>query len=91
MSFQEYKELCQMKGAPPEVWVFLGCTMFFLGMYKEAEEACTKGLCLSGFVKFCRVNIAMKAEFSCFDRNPDHVQTFTRKITRHFDFDYCIF
>jgi len=40
---KEYKELCQMKGAPPEVWVFLGCTMFFLGMYKEAEEACTKG------------------------------------------------
>lgn len=40
---KEYKELTQMKGVPPEVWVYLGCVMFFLGMYKEAEEACTKG------------------------------------------------
>ena len=44
INVQEYKEITEMKGAPPEAWVYLGCTMFFLGMYKEAEEACGKGM-----------------------------------------------
>uniref|UniRef100_A0A8C2IJ90 Intraflagellar transport protein 56 n=1 Tax=Cyprinus carpio TaxID=7962 RepID=A0A8C2IJ90_CYPCA len=28
---------------PVEVWVYLGCSLFFLGLYKEAEEAALKG------------------------------------------------
>lgn len=28
---------------PAEVWVFLACALFFLGLYKEAEEAASKG------------------------------------------------
>ena len=34
-----------MKGFPVEAWTYLACCMFFLGMYKEAEEACAKGMC----------------------------------------------
>lgn len=29
---------------PVDVWVYLGCALFFLGLYKEAEEAALKGL-----------------------------------------------
>lgn len=28
---------------PAEVWVYLACALFFLGLYKEAEEAASKG------------------------------------------------
>lgn len=28
---------------PDQVWVYLACAMFFLGLYKEAEEAASKG------------------------------------------------
>uniref|UniRef100_A0A674E4C4 Intraflagellar transport protein 56 n=1 Tax=Salmo trutta TaxID=8032 RepID=A0A674E4C4_SALTR len=28
---------------PGEVWVYLACTQFFLGLYREAEEAANKG------------------------------------------------
>uniref|UniRef100_A0A7N6B0C0 Intraflagellar transport protein 56 n=1 Tax=Anabas testudineus TaxID=64144 RepID=A0A7N6B0C0_ANATE len=28
---------------PAEVWVYLACSLFFLGLYKEAEEAASKG------------------------------------------------
>lgn len=30
---------------PSEVWANLACTLFFLGLYKEAEEAALKGTC----------------------------------------------
>ncbi|XP_066563532.1 intraflagellar transport protein 56 [Amia ocellicauda] len=38
-AMQEYRALCVREGCPPEVWVNLGCTLFFLGLYREAEEA----------------------------------------------------
>lgn len=28
---------------PADVWVYLACVMFFLGLYKDAEEAASKG------------------------------------------------
>lgn len=28
---------------PADVWVYLACAMFFLGLYKDAEEAASKG------------------------------------------------
>lgn len=28
---------------PAQVWVFLACALFFLGLYNEAEEAASKG------------------------------------------------
>ncbi|KAK0150893.1 Intraflagellar transport protein 56 [Merluccius polli] len=37
-----YKTLSQKAECPVEVWVYLACTMFLLGRYKEAEEAASK-------------------------------------------------
>ena len=40
---QEYTCLTQKPDCPPPVWVFLACVFFFLGLYREAEEAASKG------------------------------------------------
>lgn len=40
---KEYTALTENKESPPEVYIYLACCMFFLGMYKEAEGACNKG------------------------------------------------
>ncbi|XP_051563800.1 intraflagellar transport protein 56 isoform X2 [Myxocyprinus asiaticus] len=42
-AMEEYKALTLMPDCPVEVWVYLGCALFFLGLYKEAEEAALKG------------------------------------------------
>ena len=31
-------------GCHPEVWTNLACTYFFLGMYKESDDAVRKGI-----------------------------------------------
>ncbi|XP_061627691.1 intraflagellar transport protein 56 isoform X1 [Phyllopteryx taeniolatus] len=41
-AMEEYKALTAKPECPPDVWVYLGCAMFFLGLYKEAEEAALK-------------------------------------------------
>ncbi|XP_019717634.1 intraflagellar transport protein 56 [Hippocampus comes] len=41
-AMEEYKALTAKPDCPPDVWVYLGCAMFFLGLYKEAEEAALK-------------------------------------------------
>lgn len=38
-----YKKLLENPHADPELWTFLGCCCFFLGMYKEADAASMKG------------------------------------------------
>uniref|UniRef100_A0A671RQM0 Intraflagellar transport protein 56 n=1 Tax=Sinocyclocheilus anshuiensis TaxID=1608454 RepID=A0A671RQM0_9TELE len=43
-AMEEYKALTLRPECPVEVWVYLGCLLFFLGLYKEAEEAALKGL-----------------------------------------------
>jgi len=42
-SLAEYNKLIELPDVPPDVWTYLACTRFFLGMYKEAEDACKKG------------------------------------------------
>ncbi|TRY55617.1 hypothetical protein DNTS_021497 [Danionella cerebrum] len=42
-AMEEYKTLTLRPDCPVDVWVFLGCSLFFLGLYKEAEEAALKG------------------------------------------------
>ncbi|XP_067115347.1 intraflagellar transport protein 56 [Osmerus mordax] len=39
---EEYRSLTVSPDSPEEVWVFLACTLFFLGLYREAEEAASK-------------------------------------------------
>ncbi|XP_057700252.1 intraflagellar transport protein 56 [Corythoichthys intestinalis] len=41
-AMEEYKALTAKPDCLPDVWVYLGCAMFFLGLYKEAEEATLK-------------------------------------------------
>uniref|UniRef100_A0AAY4A4B6 Intraflagellar transport protein 56 n=1 Tax=Denticeps clupeoides TaxID=299321 RepID=A0AAY4A4B6_9TELE len=45
-AMEEYKEMTLKPDCPLEVWVYFGCSLFFLGLYKEAEEAALKGLML---------------------------------------------
>jgi len=42
-SLETYQELLSLPDADPLDHVYLGCCMFFLGMYKEAEEEANKG------------------------------------------------
>ena len=41
---QEYERIVQKGDCHPDVYVNLGCTYFFLGMYPEADESAMKGL-----------------------------------------------
>ncbi|XP_056136266.1 intraflagellar transport protein 56 [Lampris incognitus] len=41
-AMEEYKSMTMQPDCPAEVWVYLACTLFFLGLYKEAEEAASK-------------------------------------------------
>ncbi|XP_069765379.1 intraflagellar transport protein 56 isoform X1 [Narcine bancroftii] len=41
-AMEEYETLTKNEDVHPDVWVNLACTFFFLGMYKEAEEAAMK-------------------------------------------------
>uniref|UniRef100_A0A1A7X2U3 Intraflagellar transport protein 56 n=1 Tax=Iconisemion striatum TaxID=60296 RepID=A0A1A7X2U3_9TELE len=41
-AIEEYKSLTVKPDCPADVWVYLGCALFFLGLYKEAEEAASK-------------------------------------------------
>lgn len=40
---QEYVRIVNKGNCHPDVYVNLGCTYFFLGMYPEADEAAQKG------------------------------------------------
>uniref|UniRef100_A0A674MFB4 Intraflagellar transport protein 56 n=1 Tax=Takifugu rubripes TaxID=31033 RepID=A0A674MFB4_TAKRU len=42
-AMEEYRSLTQRPECPAQVWVFLACVFFFLGLYSEAEEAASKG------------------------------------------------
>ncbi|KAG7491615.1 hypothetical protein MATL_G00005570 [Megalops atlanticus] len=41
-AMEEYKALTLKPGFTADVWVYLGCTLFFLGLYEEAEAAALK-------------------------------------------------
>ena len=40
---QEYQELVKSNTATPDIWINIACCYFFLGMYKESDEAALKG------------------------------------------------
>lgn len=54
---------------PAQVWVFLACALFFLGLYNEAEEAASKGR-LSSWVT------CVNSSFALFDEVLIHVLHF---------------
>ncbi|XP_058493513.1 intraflagellar transport protein 56-like [Solea solea] len=41
-AMEEYQSLTRDPECPAEVWAYLACSLFFLGLYKEAEEAACK-------------------------------------------------
>ncbi|XP_076809034.1 intraflagellar transport protein 56-like [Clavelina lepadiformis] len=41
-SYDIYNQLSKKSDSDKSIWVNLSCTCFYLGMYKEAEEACMK-------------------------------------------------
>ncbi|XP_069508808.1 intraflagellar transport protein 56 isoform X2 [Ambystoma mexicanum] len=41
-ALEEFTWVSKQEGCNPDVWVNLACTYFFLGMYKESEEAAMK-------------------------------------------------
>ncbi|XP_060569598.1 intraflagellar transport protein 56-like isoform X2 [Ruditapes philippinarum] len=47
-AMEEYNRIVSKGNCHPDVFVNLGCTYFFLGMYPEADEAAQKGLKLAG-------------------------------------------
>ncbi|XP_055948552.1 intraflagellar transport protein 56-like isoform X1 [Argiope bruennichi] len=42
-ALEEYNQTLKSPDVPPEVWTYLGCCYFYLGMYKEADAAVNKG------------------------------------------------
>ena len=49
---QEYLRLVTSPTVNPEVWNFLGCCRFLLGMYQEADEAAQKGTEAADVLKY---------------------------------------
>ena len=41
---QEYERMTKRDTFHPEVWTYLACCYFFLGMYQDADEAAQKGM-----------------------------------------------
>ncbi|KAF3852308.1 hypothetical protein F7725_005663 [Dissostichus mawsoni] len=41
-AMEEYKALTMKPDCAEDVWVFLACVLFFLGLYKEAQDAASK-------------------------------------------------
>ena len=55
-AMDEYEHLTKKANCHPEVWNFLACCYFFLGMYKEADEASAKGIKQTFIVTLQRQN-----------------------------------
>lgn len=47
-AMEEYQRIVNKGNCHPDVYVNLGCTYFFLGMYPEADESAQKGMKLAG-------------------------------------------
>ncbi|XP_059152840.1 intraflagellar transport protein 56-like isoform X2 [Physella acuta] len=41
-AMEEYERLTKRDGVNPDIWLYLACCQFFLGMYPEADQNCTK-------------------------------------------------
>jgi len=43
MCEQEYEKITKAGGCHPDMWTYLGCCYFMLGMYQEADKVAQKG------------------------------------------------
>lgn len=58
-----YKDATEKPNCRPDVWVYLACTLFCLGFYKEAEEAANKGT-IEGFQSPCLFKFTVEMSIS---------------------------
>uniref|UniRef100_A0A8C1IPJ1 Intraflagellar transport protein 56 n=1 Tax=Cyprinus carpio TaxID=7962 RepID=A0A8C1IPJ1_CYPCA len=59
-AMEEYKALTLRPECPVDVWVYLGCSLFFLGLYKEAEEAVVLISLINLFFSFLTLQTELK-------------------------------
>uniref|UniRef100_A0A4W3GSC9 Intraflagellar transport protein 56 n=1 Tax=Callorhinchus milii TaxID=7868 RepID=A0A4W3GSC9_CALMI len=81
-AMEEYESLTKKDDCHPDVWVDLACTHFFLGMYKEAEEAATKAP-KSRLQNRLLFHLAHKAELKNLMDIASPVFDFAKELIKH--------
>uniref|UniRef100_A0A3Q0RLS3 Intraflagellar transport protein 56 n=1 Tax=Amphilophus citrinellus TaxID=61819 RepID=A0A3Q0RLS3_AMPCI len=79
-AMEEYKSMTMKSECPAEVWVYLACALFFLGLYKEAEEAASKVSPLQNRLLF---HLAHKAELKNLIDISSCSFEFAKELIRH--------
>uniref|UniRef100_A0A674MTP0 Intraflagellar transport protein 56 n=1 Tax=Takifugu rubripes TaxID=31033 RepID=A0A674MTP0_TAKRU len=81
-AMEEYRSLRQRPECPAQVWVFLACVFFFLGLYSEAEEAASKAP-LSPLQNRLLFHLAHKEELKNLMEISSHSFEFAKELIRH--------
>uniref|UniRef100_A0A674PM92 Intraflagellar transport protein 56 n=1 Tax=Takifugu rubripes TaxID=31033 RepID=A0A674PM92_TAKRU len=81
-AMEEYRSLTQRPECPAQVWVFLACVFFFLGLYSEAEEAASKAP-LSPLQNRLLFHLAHKEELKNLMEISSHSFEFAKELIRH--------
>uniref|UniRef100_A0A8D0D3Q1 Intraflagellar transport protein 56 n=1 Tax=Sander lucioperca TaxID=283035 RepID=A0A8D0D3Q1_SANLU len=81
-AMEEYKSLTMKPECPAQVWVFLACALFFLGLYKEAEEAASKAP-MSPLQNRLLFHLAHKAELKNLIDISSCSFEFAKELIRH--------
>uniref|UniRef100_A0A3Q3ENL1 Intraflagellar transport protein 56 n=1 Tax=Labrus bergylta TaxID=56723 RepID=A0A3Q3ENL1_9LABR len=81
-AMEVYKSLTTGPDCPAEVWVYLACTLFFLGFYKEAEEAASKAP-MSPLQNRLLFHLAHKAELKNLIDISSCSFEFAKELIRH--------
>uniref|UniRef100_A0A3B4AKZ2 Intraflagellar transport protein 56 n=1 Tax=Periophthalmus magnuspinnatus TaxID=409849 RepID=A0A3B4AKZ2_9GOBI len=81
-AMEEYKALTVQPDCPLDVWVYLACAMFFLGLYKEAEEAASKAP-VSPLQNRLLFHLAHKAELKNLIDISSSSFEFAKELIRH--------
>nr|XP_058930886.1 intraflagellar transport protein 56 isoform X6 [Kogia breviceps] len=81
-ALEEYENATEEENCNPEVWVNLACTYFFLGMYKQAEEAGFKAP-KSRLQNRLLFHLAHKAELKSLMDNASSSFEFAKELIRH--------
>uniref|UniRef100_A0A3B4ZM09 Intraflagellar transport protein 56 n=1 Tax=Stegastes partitus TaxID=144197 RepID=A0A3B4ZM09_9TELE len=81
-AMEEYKSLTRNPECPAEVWVYLACALFFLGLYKDAEEAASKAP-MSPLQNRLLFHLAHKAELKNLIDISSCSFEFAKELIRH--------
>uniref|UniRef100_A0A669EZC7 Intraflagellar transport protein 56 n=1 Tax=Oreochromis niloticus TaxID=8128 RepID=A0A669EZC7_ORENI len=81
-AMEEYKSMTNKPECPAEVWVYLACALFFLGLYKEAEEAASKAP-MSPLQNRLLFHLAHKAELKNLIDISSCSFEFAKELIRH--------